>query len=338
MQLITLPGNSVMARTPTVVTLAWLLAAGGATALQQPAGESAIEVLPVRGGIYMLVGDGGNVTLQIGQDGVLLVDTGSGARPGAIVAAIRKLTDKPIRWIVNTHVHNDHTGGNGAIARAGQSVPQVAIGAGRLFTDADDTARIVAHEHVLRRMSAPTGATPPVSSENWPVTTFFVEEDELFFNGEPIQILHQPSAHTDGDVLVFFRRSDVVVAGDLYESDRYPVIDAAAGGSFAGYLDALNRLIHLAIPEEKQEGGTWVIPGHGRLSDEADVVDVRDMATIVRDRVQRMVRSGMTLEQVKAARPTLDYDDRYRGHREWTPEMFVEAVYAAVSRPPKAGS
>jgi glyoxylase-like metal-dependent hydrolase (beta-lactamase superfamily II) len=293
--------------------------------------DGGVQLLPVRGSIYMLAGAGSNVTLQIGQDGVLVVDTGSGLKTAEIVAAITRLTDKPIRWIVNTHYHADHTGGNGPIAKTGRSVPQVAIGAGRLFTDADDIARIVAHENVLKRMSAPTGARAPVASEHWPSATFFVEEEELFFNGEPIQIMHQRSAHTDGDVLVFFRRSDVVAAGDLFVTDSYPVIDVAAGGTFPGYLDALNELIHITIPEEKQEGGTWVVPGHGRLSDEADVVDVRDMATIVRDRLQVMIKAGMTLEQVKAAKPTRDYDDRYRSNRAWTSDMFVEAVYRTLS-------
>ena len=286
-----------------------------------------INVLPVRGGIYMLSGAGGNVTVQVGADGVLVVDTGDGSRTDQLLAAIRKLSDRPIRWIVNTHFHPDHTGGNGPIAKAGRSVPQITIGAGKLFSDADQTASIVAHENVLKRMSASQS-----TNENLPLNTFFVEEKELFFNGEPIQVIHRPDAHTDGDVLVFFRRSDVLVTGDLFVTTSYPPIEAASGGTFAGYLAALNEIIHIAIPEEKQEGGTWIVPGHGRLSDEADVVDVRDMATIVRDRVQTMIKAGMTLEQIKAAKPTLDYDDRYRSPR-WTPETFVEAVYRALSRP-----
>ena len=301
---------------------------------QQNSDAADVHVLPVRGNIYMLVGAGGNVALQVGENGVLLVDTGSGPKSDQIVAAIRKLTDKPIRWIVNTHVHPDHTGGNGGVAKAGRSLPQISVGVGKLFSDAEETATIVSHENVVKRMSAPTGEQAPVASANWPTTTFFGEEKEMFFNGEPIQIIHQPAAHTDGDVFVFFRRSDVVVAGDIFVTTSYPVVDVQAGGTINGFIAALNNLIHITIPEEKQEGGTFVIPGHGRLSDEADVVDFRDMATIVRDRIQNMIKAGMTLEQVKAAKPTLDYDGRYGSTGGfWTTDMFVEAVYRTLPRP-----
>lgn len=298
-----------------------------------------IHVLPVRGNIYMLVGGGGNVTLQVGEDGVLVVDTQSGPTSEKIVEAIKKLTDKPIRWIVNTHVHPDHTGGNAAVAKAGRSIPQIAIGVGKLYADQDQTATIVAHENVLRRMSAPAGKQSAVSSDAWPTATFFTAKRELFFNGEPIQIIHQPAAHTDGDVLVFFRRSDVVAAGDIFATTSYPVIDLQTGGTINGFINALNALIDITIPQEKQEGGTYVIPGHGRLADEADVVEFRDMSTIVRDRIQSMIKKGMTLDQVKAAKPTLDYDDRYGATTgAWTTDMFVEAVYRTLTQPPLRNS
>jgi glyoxylase-like metal-dependent hydrolase (beta-lactamase superfamily II) len=276
----------------------------------------------------MIVGAGANITAQIGTDGVLLVDSGSGDKSEQVIAAVRNITDRPIRWIINTHAHADHVGGNGTIAKAGESVPQLTIGVGRLFRDADASAGIVAHENVLKRMS--TGAT---TNENLPLNTFFLDEEEMFFNGEPVQLIHRANSHTDGDVMVFFRRSDVLATGDLFVTNSYPVIDAAAGGAFEGYLAALNEIVHIAIPEEKQEGGTWVIPGHGRLSDEADVVDVRDMATIIRDRIQALIKAGKTWEQVKASKPSLDHDDRFRTTPEWTPEMFVEAVYRSLSRP-----
>jgi glyoxylase-like metal-dependent hydrolase (beta-lactamase superfamily II) len=137
-------------------------------------------------------------------------------------------------------------------------------------------------------------------------------------------------------VLVFFRRTDVVAAGDVFVTESYPPIEAGQGGTFAGYLEALNNLIHITIPEEKQEGGTYVVPGHGRLSDEADVVDVRDMATIVRDRIQVMVKAGKTLAQVKAAKPTLDYDDRFKAGSV-SPDAFIDAVYRSLSAQPKRG-
>jgi glyoxylase-like metal-dependent hydrolase (beta-lactamase superfamily II) len=229
---------------------------------------------------------------------------------------------------VDTHLHADHTGGNSTIAKAGRSVPQLTIGAGKLFNDGDQTATIVAHENVLKRMSA-----AQETNENLPLTTFFGKEKELFFNGEPVQIIHQPAAHTDGDVFVFFRRTDVVASGDIFVTTTYPVIDEATGGTINGFIDAVNDLIHIMIPEQKQEGGTYVIPGHGRMSDEADVVEFQEMVTIVRDRIQAMVRQGMTLAQVKAAKPTLDYDARYGAKSTtWTTDKFVEAVYRTVPR------
>ena len=319
-----------LTRLATVATAAVVLCTVGSAqpSAQQNDGPGKLEVLPVRGNIYMVAGAGSNIVLQVGQDGVLLVDAGSGERSEDVIAAVRTLTDKPIRWIVDTHLHADHTGGNSTIAKVGRSVPQLTIGAGKLFNDGDQTATIVAHENVLKRMSA-----AQETNENLPLTTFFGKEKELFFNGEPVQIIHQPAAHTDGDVFVFFRRTDVVASGDIFVTTTYPVIDEATGGTINGFIDAVNELIHIMIPEQKQEGGTYVIPGHGRLSDEADVVEFQEMVTIVRDRIQAMVRQGMTLAQVKAAKPTLDYDARYGAKStSWTTDKFVEAVYRTVPR------
>jgi cyclase len=283
-----------------------------------------VHTLHVQGNVYMLVGAGGNVTVQTGDDGVLLVDTSTAAMSDKIVAAIRKLSDKPIRYIINTHYHPDHTGGNEKIARIGSTIAggNVGIGAGV-------GAGVIAHEHVLNRMSAPTGAEAPTPFAAWPTDTFFTRQKELFFNGEAIQIIHQPAAHTDGDTLVFFRRSDVISAGDLFVTTTFPVIDGSAGGSIGGVIEGLNRILDIAIPREKQEGGTYVIPGHGRLCDEADVLEYRDMTTIIRDRILDMIGKGMTLEQVKAARPTLDYDGRY-ADAVWTKDRFIEAVYRSL--------
>jgi len=156
--------------------------------------------------------------------------------------------------------------------------------------------------------------------------TFFTADKEIYFNNEAIQLLYQPGAHTDGDVVVFFRKSDVIAAGDVFITTGYPVIDRARGGSIQGFIDGLNRIIDVAIPKDKEEGGTYVVPGHGRLADEADVVEYRDMATIVRDRIQDLIRRGLNLDAVKAARPTLDYDGRYGD-----PDRFVEAIYSDLS-------
>ena len=289
-----------------------------------------VHVLPVQGNVYMLVGAGGNVTVSVGKDGVVLVDTQYAQMTDKIVAAIRTISDKPIRYIINTHVHGDHTGGNEKLAKLGKTITGGNV-AGNL-SDAGEGAAIIAHQNVLDRMSAaPTGGEAATPFGALPTDTYTGAEKDLFFNGEGIQILHQPAAHTDGDSFVFFRRSDVVSTGDIFTPGGYPIIDLARGGSINGIVDALNRLIEITIPADKQEAGTYVIPGHGRLCDEADVVEYRDMATIIRDRVQDMVKKGMTLEQVKAAKPTRDYDPLYGSTTGfWTTDMFVEAVYKSV--------
>jgi cyclase len=296
---------------------------------QQPA--AVLHVLPVQGSVYMLVGAGGNITLQIGKEGVLLVDTGLAQNSDKVLAEVRKLSDRPIRYIINTHVHPDHTGGNAAIAKAGITVTGGNV-AGNL-QDAGEGAAVIAQQAVLDRMSAPPAAgQSPIPFAALPTDTYITKEKHMFFNGEGIEIIHEPAAHTDGDSFVFFRRSDVVSAGDIFTPSNYPVIDLARGGNIQGIIAALNRLIEMTIPAEKQEGGTYVIPGHGRLCDQADVVEYRDMATIIRDRVQSMIKKGMTLEQVKAARPTRDYDPEYGTTSGfWTTDMFVDAVYRSLS-------
>jgi len=291
--------------------------------------DGKIQVLHVQGNVYMLVGDGGNITVQAGNEGVLVIDTGVGSRAAEVLAAIRQVSDKPIRIVINTHVHADHSGANEVIAAAGRSLGGNAPGNSGL---PQENARVLAHENVLKRMSAPTGEPSPRPFGAWPTETFFGEDKEIFFNDEAIQLIHQPG-HTDGDVLVFFRRSDVVASGDLFITTTYPVIDAQNGGAVHGVIDGLNRLLDITIPQDKAEGGTYVIPGHGRLSDEADVVEYRDMLTIVRDRVQDLIAKGKTLAEVKAERPTRDYDGRYGATTgSWTTDMFVEAVYRDLDR------
>ncbi len=292
-------------------------------------GDDAPEfgVQPVQGDVYMLVGPGGNVTLQIGEEGILVVDSmlsGAGER---LLAAIREISDKPIRFLVNTHAHPDHIGGNVAIAQAGSN-----IAGGNVvgtIADAGAQAKVVAHENVL---IAITAADEPMPFEGWPTDTYFTDRKELFFNGEAVQVLHQPAAHTDGDSIVFFRRSDVIATGDIFLTTGYPYIDRAAGGSFQGIIDSLNRILDLAVPADRQEGGTMIVPGHGRLCDEADVLEYRDMLTIIRDRIRYFVDQGMSLEQVRAARPTLDYDGRYGADSGfWTTDQFIAAIYEELS-------
>ncbi len=288
------------------------------------------EVLRVQGDIYMVAGPGGNVVVEASDEGLLVVDTGPAASSAGLVAALQTISNQPVTTIINTSADLDHVGANATLAQAGGDRGGNAPGN---FGFRIETAPVIAHENVLRRVGAPTGEQPLLPFAAWPTSTYFTERKTLFYGEEPIEILAQPAAHTDGDSMVFFRRSDVIAAGDLFMTDRYPVIDLARGGSIQGVLDALNRIIDVAIPRFNQQGGTLIVPGHGRLANESDVAEYRDMVTIVRDRIRAMITSGLTLEQVKAARPTLDYDGIYgASDGPWTTDMFVEAVYRDLSR------
>src|SRR5262249_22034621 len=282
-----------------------------------------IRILPAQGNVFMLVGAGSNMTVQTGRDGVLIVDSQYAPLSEKILAAIRTLSKGPIRYLVNTTFDADHTGGNEPIRKAGSTIAGGNV-AGDI-RDAAEGAQIIAHDNVLMRMSDRSPGPLPTS-------TFLGDSKKLFFNGEGIEIIHQPAAHTDGDSIVFFRRSDVISTGDIFTTNSYPMIDLAAGGSIQGVIDGLNRLVDMIIPVYGQEGGTLVIPGHGRLSDLGDVINCREMTIIIRDRVQDMIRKGMTLEQVKAARPTRDYDPLYGSMPGWTGDMFVEAVYKSLKK------
>jgi glyoxylase-like metal-dependent hydrolase (beta-lactamase superfamily II) len=297
----------------------------------RPAAENDGEVhtQQVQGNIYMLSGAGGNITVQVGKEGVLVVDTGLANMSDKVVVAIRKLSDGPIRYVVNTHVHADHTGGNEKIAGIGSTI--VGGNVTGDIADAGKGASVIAHQTLLDRMSMKDGNQAAFPSAAWPTDTF-ADEKDFYFDDEGIQVIHQPAAHTDGDSYVFFRRSDVVSTGDIFVTTGYPIIDLSRGGSLQGIIDALNRLIALTIPASKQEGGTMVIPGHGRLCDQADVVFYQEMVTVLRDRIRAMIKQGLTLEQVKAARPTRDYDPVYGSTKGfWTTDMFVEAAYKSLS-------
>jgi glyoxylase-like metal-dependent hydrolase (beta-lactamase superfamily II) len=316
--------------TKRIVRSVVLWAAGAAGLLAQPAPE--VHVWPVRDSVFMIVGAGGNITVQTGKDGVLVVDSGLANMSDKVMAAIRSISKGPIRYLVNTHYHPDHVGGNEAVRKAGSTISGGNV-AFDLGANASEGAQVIAHENVLNRVSAPTGKQSALPTGGWPTSTFIDNEKKLFFNGEGIEVIHMPAAHTDGDSIVFFRKSDVIATGDLFTTVMYPVIDTAAGGNIQGIVDALNRIVEMIIPVYGQEGGTLVVPGHGRLCDLGDVINYREMTIIIRDRIQDMIKKGMTLEQVKAAKPTFDYDPLYGTSTGfWTTDMFIEAVYKGLKK------
>lgn len=322
----------------TLFALVAALAAGVACAdehgerlpLASAIASAKAEIVPVQHGVYMIqAGAGSNVVVQVGPQGVVVVDAASASVSDKILAALHVITDQPVRYLLDTNSDADHVGGNEQISRAG-----VTFGGG--YTSDEHFSFIFAHENVLNAMSAPTGKKAATPSTAWPTDTYFQDSMELYFNGESIQMLYQPNAHADGDSIVFFRRSDVIATGDVFSTVSYPVIDLEHGGSINGIIAALNRIIDLTIPQRNQEDGTLVVPGHGRVCDEYDVVVYRDMVTIIRDRIADMMKKGMTLEAIKAARPSFDYDGRYGAPGgAWTAEKFIEAVYQSLKSPPQ---
>ena len=277
-------------------------------------------IYPIRGGTFMISGPASNALVQVGLDGVLVVDSGRIEDVQGLLAQVRRLSPRPIRYIMNTSADADHVGGNVGLSGAGLDVgsgnerPDGVQGYGAIPT--------LAHEQVMFQL------LEQGVSEGLPTLTYFVAQKDIFFNGEPVSLIHAPG-HTGGDSLVMFRRSDVIAAGDIYTPDRYPEIDLARGGSITAYLASLNHLIALTVPEFNQQGGTFVVPGHGRLSDEGDIQDYRDMVTFIRDRVKAMIDAGMSLEQVKAARPTQDYDPLYGADAG---QRFVEQIYTSLTQ------
>jgi len=304
-----------------------------ASAQQAPASD--LEVVQLRPNFYLIGGAGGNVVVQIGPEGVILVDSGSTAMADKVLAAIRRLTPLPIRYIINTGMDADHVGGNEKLSKAGLSILPGAVAAGAglgddLVSNAG-AASVLAHENVLTRMSAPTGQQALFPLALWPTKTFAYHQYSMYLNGEGIQVIHQPAAHTDGDTIVFFRRGDVIATGDIVDTTRFPVIDVKRGGTVQGELDALNRLMDLSIlnlPIQWYPDRTFLVPGHGRVYDKLDLLEYRDAITVVRDRVQDLIEQGKTLAEVKAANPTLGYRSEYGTDTgPWTTDMFVEVVY-----------
>jgi glyoxylase-like metal-dependent hydrolase (beta-lactamase superfamily II) len=300
------------------------------------ASADGLEVLEVRPNFFMIAGAGGNVGVQVGEDGVVVVDAGSTARAADLVAAIKRITPQPIRYVINTGPGADHVGGNEVLSKAGNQFFPGTTAAGGRRAELRGTAAILATEGVARHMTRASDPASPVIG--LPTEVFHYAKKFLYLNGEAIEVLHQPAAHTDSDAFVFFRRSDVVVAGDVLDTRRFPVIDVERGGSIDGVVGALNRLSEIAVasvPIVSREAGTIVIPGHGRLYDQYDVIEYRDMVTIIRDRVRDLVNAGRSLDQVKAARPAMGYEGRYGNPGgDWTTEKFVEAAYRSLEKQP----
>jgi cyclase len=311
-------------------------------AFSSPAAEpenGGLDVVRVRPNFYMIAGAGGNIGVQIGSDGVVLVNAGTEAASGEVLATLKKLTPLPIREIIDTNADADFVGGNAKVAKAGQTIFTNLLGGGggglaQAMTNGG-AAQIVAHDSVMRRMSAPTGKVSPFPADAWPTEAFYPKRWTTRLNDEGIEVLYQPAAHSDADSLVFFRGSDVVVAGDILDKTRYPVIDIANGGSIQGEIDALNKLIELTIaptPYIYKGVGTYVIPGHGRLCEQMEVVDYRDMVVTIRDVIADLIKQGKTLDQIKEERPTLAYEPQYGSKTgTWTTSMFVEAVYKSLT-------
>lgn len=330
-------GASRKINTSTLVM--WAMAAGFtalggviATTQTRPASQtpaaatSQLEVLPVQRNVYAIFGAGGNIVFEVGPQGIVVVDTGDGRMNDQVVAAIRTVSDASVRFIINTSIDLEHAGGNEGLNKAlGDGLPDRQ----RVWFGTSG-AEIVAHEQVLLRMSKP-GGKPSFPTIAWPTSSYFSSRKDLYLNEQAIQLYHLPAAFTDGDTLVYFRGADVIVPGDIFDKRRYPLIDAANGGSIFGVIDGLNKLLDISVGGMYEQGGTMIVPGHGRICDEADVVEYRDMLSIIRDRIEDLVKKGQTLEQVKAKKPTLEYDPMYGSQTgPWTTDMFVEAVYRDV--------
>jgi cyclase len=325
---------AVRLRIASIVLVAGVLAAGQSGSLraqQHLADRSLFETIRIRPNVYVIFGAGANITVHLGEDGVVLVDSGSSDAAEKALAAVKTITNRPIRFIINTSADPDHVGGNEALAKAGAAINP------DNFSD-EDHATVLAHENVLLRMSGNEAAFP---SPSWPTETFTARQRTMYLNDDAVQVLRSTGAHSDGDSIVHFRRADVIVTGDVLDLRQFPVINPERGGTLQGELAALNRLLDLvapAMPLVLKAGRTLVVPGHGPIADYAEVVEYRDMITIIADIVEDMIKKGMTLEQVKKANPTAGYRARWgRESGPWTTDMFVEAVYNGLKNPP-AGS
>jgi cyclase len=283
--------------------LLWLFALPAAA--QQDFSKVEIRTEKLAPTVYMLTGAGGNIGLSAGDDAVFLVDDQFAPLTPRIEAAIASITPKPVRFVLNTHWHFDHTGGNENLGRAG--------------------ALIVAHENVRKRMSVENFIeflgmkTKPDPKAALPVVTF-TRDVTFHINGDEVYVMHVPNAHTDGDALVHFRKSDVIHMGDVFFNKLYPFIDTSSGGRVEGVIAGVERALQMAGPS------TRIIPGHGPLASRAELQAYRDMLATISGRIREQVRAGRSLDEVQQARPTAEFDDAW-GKGFLTPARFTEMLY-----------
>jgi cyclase len=325
-------GSVPMGWVALLLSLVGSLGPAGLLAQQHPSSTRAgLEAIRIRPNVHVIFGAGGNVTVHEGEDGLVLVDSGTTEAAEKLLEAIRAISSRPIRLIVNTSADSDHTGGNAVIGAAGVGLSPDPFGFG-------NNATVLSHENTMLRMSLPGEGVAPLPAKMWPNDTFTSKFRSMYVNDEAVQVIRQTGAHTDGDVMVLFRKADVVVTGDVVDLRQFPDIDPTKGGTIQGSLEALNRLVtELVVPNMPlvlKEGRTLVVPGHGRVSDFAEIVEYRDMVTVIRDRVQALIDKGHTLAQVKAADPAKGYRGRFgKDTGSWTTEKFVEAIYSGLKGP-----
>lgn len=301
------------------------------TAYSQGVNDESLRLLHVNEQVYMLYGADVNVTVQIGDDSLVFVDSPRPEVIPAMMAMIREISDRPAHYLISTHLDAEHVAGNAVIATMGDRTgivlsradESVAIGG------ATEGVTILAHENLLNRFYLTEHDIPSLTVTN----TYYTRSKDFYENDEAIIVYHMPSAHTDGDSIVYFRDSDVISTGDIFTPGLYPEIDIARGGSINGLIDALNFILEVMVPGPFAEGGTYVVPGHGRIGDEIDVVEYRNMVYIVRDRVMDLMDKGASLQEVLASDPTFDYDTEYGGHRGGPSNVeFVTTIYESLQQ------
>ena len=320
----------------TLLTLVLALNCGhwaqGVLAQQHPSSTRAgLESIQIRPNVHVIFGAGGNVTVHVGDDGLVVVDSGSTEMARSLLDAIKAISPRQIRMVVNTSADLDHVGGNAIVGGAGVGLSPDPFGDG-------NHATVLAHENVLRRLSAlgTNGAESPFPIKMLPNDTFTSRYRSFYVNDDAVQVIRQTGAHSDSDVMVLFRKADVIATGDVIDLRQFPVIEPEKGGSIQGELEALNRLLTEFVvpgaPLVLKSGRTLVVPGHGYIADYAEVVEYRDMVTVIKDTIQELIDKGLTLEQVKAVDPAKGYRGRYGSDSgAWTTEKFVEAVFKGLS-------